>query len=107
MVDFKPADIFFDETSVTIVGIDNREGQESKKNKTVADISKVIIEILMKKKFTEADYKKHNAAAWHEIKFNNVEELYHLINDSYTVNTKSLNKTLQLPSSFDIYTSDA
>lgn len=30
-----------------------------------------------------------------------------MINDSYTVNTKSLNKTLQLPSSFDIYTSDA
>lgn len=75
MVDFKPSDIFFDETSVTVVGIDNREGQESKKDKTVADISKVIIEILMKKKFTEADYKKHEAKHWHEIKFNNVEEL--------------------------------
>jgi len=82
MVDFQASNIFFDETTLTIVGIDNRDGKDSNKQKTIADISRVIIELLMKKKITSTDLKPFKTDVWTNLKLVNVEQLYHLINDS-------------------------
>jgi len=83
MVEFKPANVFFDGTKLTIVGIDYRDGKDTSKQKTIEDISKVIAELLMKKNITTTDlipFKK--VPSWSELKLEKVVDLYHLVNNS-------------------------
>lgn len=53
--DLKPAQIFFDQTKLTVAGLDNRDGQDAKKATTVANVGKVITELCMRKILTTPD----------------------------------------------------
>lgn len=73
MDDFKPAHIFFDQTKLTLAGLDNRDGQDAKKAATIAGIGKVVTEMLMRKEITKTDLDKQKVSEQKELKLDNIE----------------------------------
>lgn len=73
MDDFKASQIFFDQTKVTVAGLDNRDGQDAKKSTTISGLGKVLSEIVMRKEIGKSDYELHKVAAWKDLKFSNTE----------------------------------
>jgi len=47
--------MFFDQTRLTIAGLDNRDGQDAKKETTVQDIGLVLTEMVMRKTLGKSD----------------------------------------------------
>lgn len=72
--DFKPEHIFFDQTKVTVAGLDNRDGQDAKKGPTIAGIGKVITEIVMRKALAKSDFEKYKVEEWKDLKLENIEQ---------------------------------
>jgi len=70
----KPSQIFFDQTTFTICGIDNRDGQDAKKSASIQAFGKVITEIVMRKDITKTDLEKYKATEYKDLKFENIEQ---------------------------------
>lgn len=89
--------------------MDDSANTPSKKPTTVTDISKVLIEIMMRSPTVKETLKKHfNQELWQhkDLKIETIEALYLYIIDSPKVSQISLNRSMLLPSSFDMYSND-
>jgi len=71
---FKAEHIYFDQTKLTIVGLDNRDGQDAKKETTVASIGKVLTEMVMRKNIGKSDLDVFKAEDWKSLKLETIEQ---------------------------------
>jgi len=71
---FKAEHIYFDQTTLTIVGLDNRDGQEAKKELTVNSIGQVLSEMVMRKIISKTDLDPFKAEDWKSLKLETIEQ---------------------------------
>jgi len=71
---FKAEHIYFDQTTMTVVGLDNREGQDAKKETTVVNLGLVLTEMVMRKNIGKSDLDPFKAEDWKSLKLETIEQ---------------------------------
>jgi len=59
---------------MTVVGLDNREGQDAKKETTVVNLGLVLTEMVMRKNIGKSDLDPFKAEDWKSLKLETIEQ---------------------------------